>query len=372
LLLVSASVSAHSRSGSPLLARNLVRLHEVAVDARRAVLLNRVTNALCRLIVDTDESVCVFLSHAKSDGIDTTKKVRTFLQTGTGVDDFFDAQDLVEGSKWADVIRGSAARNVLLAIRTDAYATREWCRTEVLEAKLGGSPVIVLDALATFEPRGFPYLGNTPSVRWSGQNSQIAMEHLLSVILRETLRFRHFPARVADLCRAYHIPGDFHILPRPPELLTALRALSGDRAAAVRLVYPDPPLGTDELALIAELARGVEALTPTGLVARRWQRSALESPSQCPLPGRLNFRRAAWLTITSATRSLRSPAKCSQAAAQLLTAATCASVDTHRCSSRFCARTRVPTGPAGRASNSTCHVPYGGISRQKTMPNCRS
>ena len=95
---------------SPLLDSNLIRLHSVETHLREVVLLNRVTHALCRLILDTDESVLVFLSHAKSDGVAITEKVRAFLQAGTGVDDFFDAQALTEGSRWADVIRGAAAR----------------------------------------------------------------------------------------------------------------------------------------------------------------------------------------------------------------------------------------------------------------------
>jgi hypothetical protein len=33
------------------------------------------------------------------------------------------------------------------------------------------------------------------------------------------------------------------------------------------LVYPDPPLGTDELALLAELAPELTLVTPTGLIA---------------------------------------------------------------------------------------------------------
>jgi hypothetical protein len=254
---------------SPILENNFIRLHEIEENIRREVLLNRVTHALCRLTAGREQPVLVFLSHAKSDGVAITEQVRKFLQAGSGVRDFFDAQDLTEGAKWAAVIRGAASENVLLAIRTDAYATREWCRTEVLEAKLGGSPVVVLDALERLEPRGFAYLGNTPSVRWRGDDSRGAMEDLLSVVLREALRFRHFPTRVADLCRAYQLPEDERVLPAPPELLTVLRARSKTPSARNRLVYPDPPLGTDELALVTELAPNLEPITPTGLIARR-------------------------------------------------------------------------------------------------------
>jgi hypothetical protein len=266
-VLIGVSLSAAVLNvASPLLANNLIRLHSVATGLRRAVVVNRVTHALSRLVAGTRESVTVFISHAKGDGKDIAKGVRAYLQDGTGIKNFFDAQDLLEGSKWADEIRGAAARNVLLAVRTDNYATREWCRTEVLEAKRHGSPVIVLDALQTFEPRGFPYLGNAPSVRWRDE-SPAALEHLLGAVLRETLRFRHFPARVADLCRVYGLERHDHILPVPPELLTVLgkAAITGDTP----LVYPDPPLGTDELAVVEEFAPNLTTITPTGLIARR-------------------------------------------------------------------------------------------------------
>jgi hypothetical protein len=251
---------------SPLMQTNLVRLHDVPEELRESVLVNRVTHALCRLVADTSEPVQVFISHAKSDGVGIAKKVRGFLQDGSGLANFFDAQDLLEGTRWAEQLRAAAAGHVLLAIRTDGYATREWCRVEVIEAKLGGAPVIVLDALQTLEARGFPYLGNAPSVRWN-EDSPAAMEHLLGVVLRETLRSRHFPARVADLCRAYGLPPHDRTLARPPELLTVLRErMNGDDTP---LVYPDPPLGTDELALVTEFAPQLRMVTPTALIAQR-------------------------------------------------------------------------------------------------------
>ena len=255
---------------SPILETNFIRLHEVPEDLRGIVFLNRVTHALCRLIAGSEEPLCVFLSHAKSDGLDIAARVRGYLQSGTGIDDFFDAQDITEGARWASVIRGAASENLLLAIRTDAYAAREWCRTEVLHAKMSGSPLVVLDALDTMEPRGFPYLGNAPSVRWHGDDSAATMEDLLCVLLREALRFRHFPRRVSDLCRAYGIPDDERVLAAPPELLTVLRARStSDVGETLRIIYPDPPLGTDELALVSELMPNLETRTPTALIARQ-------------------------------------------------------------------------------------------------------
>ena len=255
---------------SPILETNFIRLHDVPEDVRGIVFLNRVTHALCRLVAGSEQPLRVFLSHAKADGLEIAERIRRYLQSGTGIDDFFDAQDITEGAKWASVIRGAASENLLLAIRTDAYAAREWCRTEVLHAKMGGSPLVVLDALETMEPRGFPYLGNAPSVRWHGDDSAETMENLLCIVLREALRFRHFPRRVSDLCRAYRIPDGERVLAVPPELLTVLRARStSDNGATLRIIYPDPPLGTDELALVTELVPDLETRTPTALIARR-------------------------------------------------------------------------------------------------------
>jgi hypothetical protein len=252
--------------GSAATATNFVRVHDLDEDVRELVMLNRVTHGLCRMAADSDEPVLVFLSHAKRDGVELTTRVKDFLESGTGVRNFFDAQDILEGTHWAEVIRDSASTKVLLAVRTDAYATREWCRTEVLEAKLGGAPVVVLDALETSEQRGFPYLGNAPAVRWRGDASAVAMEELLGVVLRETLRFRHFPVRVDDLCSANGISDAERVLPAPPELLTVLRARDAEPGL---LVYPDPPLGPEELALVADLAPGLTPVTPTALVGRR-------------------------------------------------------------------------------------------------------
>jgi hypothetical protein len=253
---------------SPLLEENAIRLADLDDNIRGQVLLNRVAHALCRLVDDTADPVRVFISHSKRDGLEIAAKVRTFLQSGTGVHDFFDTQDLVEGARWRDVIRNEAGNNVLLVIRTDAYATREWCRTEVLDAKTGGSPVVVLDALDDRETRGFPYLGNTPSVRWRPEVTRESMEDLLGVILEETLRFRYFPRRVEALCEAYEFGAPQRTLPAPPELLTALRLNRADNGGPQLVVYPDPPLGTDELALVREVAPQVSLITANELVAR--------------------------------------------------------------------------------------------------------
>lgn len=245
---------------------NMIRLHEHPEELRATVLLNRVTHALCRMLDTSHEPVRMFLSHSKRDrGRAIAKRIQGFLADDTGVGSFYDAQDLPDGTTFGSELRRAAAENVLLAIRTDSFASRDWCRTEALVAKTARLPVIVVDALERFERRGFPYLGNAPTVRWQADDTSAALQELLGVALAETLRFRYFPLRITNLCRFYDISERPLELPVAPELLTAV-GLSEHSGQAV---YPDPPLSTDELALVNAVAPNVHAVTPTMLVAQQ-------------------------------------------------------------------------------------------------------
>lgn len=249
---------------------NAVRLQDLPAEARGDVLLNRITHALCRLLSTTSDPVKVFFSHAKRDGEDIARAIREYLQRDTGIADFFDSADIPPGSRFADVIVAEAGTCALLAVQTDAYASREWCRVEVLHAKLAGAPIVVVDALERGETRSFPYLGNVPVVRWD-ETSPAAVERLLGVLLFEVLRCAYFRSRAADICALHHLDVPEHTIPHPPELLTLLTLRGqkpGTDGAALPVLYPDPPLGREELALLHRLDPGIDPVTPTILVSR--------------------------------------------------------------------------------------------------------
>ena len=52
----------------------------------------------------------------------------------------------------------------LLAIRTDLYASRDWCQREMLIAKRAGMPVVIMDALGRGEERGSFLMDHVPRV----------------------------------------------------------------------------------------------------------------------------------------------------------------------------------------------------------------
>lgn len=268
VLMLPVALSAHAlRLGGPAASYSWIRAYPQPEESRLSFVVNRVVHAVLQSL--TDEPLTVFISHARVDGEPLSEQVRDFLHRSTNIDDWFSRHDIPHGSRWADEIQGAASRNLLLAVRSDAYATRQWCRIEVLAAKLAGSPVVVLDALQGGETRSFPYLGNGPVVRWNADQPLAAWERLLTVILLEALRFTYFPIRVNDICRLNDLDPARQVVARPPELVTLLASQStaADQVGVRSLVYPDPPLGSEELDLIRRLLPGVSPLTPTMLLS---------------------------------------------------------------------------------------------------------
>jgi hypothetical protein len=255
------------RLPSELVERHGIRLFDMPDDARTLAYRNKVTHALCRQLDDDGLPVTVFVSHTKLDGKDIAVRIHRFIHEDTDLDDFFDATDIPVGARFAEVIRDNVGLAVLLAVQTDAYASREWCRVEALEAKLARSPIVVLDAVVEGQTRAFPYIGNVPVVRWQ-PDSPVLMHRLIALVLHEVLRARHFPLRAEAVCRLCGVTGTFMSLSYAPELVTALsmRSVAGD-APAGPLLYPDPPLGTEEIRLLSQLDPTLEAVTPTMLLS---------------------------------------------------------------------------------------------------------
>ena len=239
---------------------NAVRADNIPDDERWPLVRNRVLHALCRLLDPEKKKVLVFLSHAKADGRESARAIKEYLDGRAWLDNFFDEADIPDGSRFAEVvIQAADTAPVLLAIQTDGYSAREWCRLEVLEAKRHDVPVVVLSAMTTREDRAFPYLGNTPVLRWRGADS---LPDIVGMLLRQVLRRRFFSLRVGYVAqlRGESIP-EFRF--EPPELLTALLESHGDGAPEHVYLYPDPPIGGEELELLSLLDPQHEPVTPT-------------------------------------------------------------------------------------------------------------
>ena len=240
-------------------------------EHRETLLLNNVMHDLCRLLDPEDPrvKVKVFLSHAKADGLGIAEPISDYLRNVARLEEFFDEADILSGEPFAEVLKRQAGSlPALLAIQTDYYASRDWCRLELLEAKRHRVPIVVLSALQNRESRSFPYIGNVPVVRWRGNES---LPVVVGALLSEVLRDRYFPRRAEEICKYYGLAAELQVFSSPPELVTLLAVRESIRTTGktpLRYLYPDPPLGTEELQLLRLMEPDIELVTPTVLGAR--------------------------------------------------------------------------------------------------------
>ena len=229
------------------------------------------------------ERICVFVSHTKRSAPGDADRVQALIErvrhliANTRLGEYFDASDLRPGSDWADELVVSASRSALLALRTDLYASREWCQREMRVAKNAGMPVVILDAIATWEERGSFLHGSRPAYPGGAQPSDEAVMRALNRLVDECLK-RALWAQQRSLADGREELEVAWWAPHAPEPVTLASWLGGVAVLPVdgpiRVLHPDPPLGQDEMAVLEEIAAlagfggRLEIMTPRGLAAR--------------------------------------------------------------------------------------------------------
>jgi hypothetical protein len=231
-------------------------VHDVG-EARVKWLARRVIIQLYRFLSDQppgpDAPIKLFVSHAKADlgGPDNVVgHVLTHLANTQPIATWVDSAQIEGGSNFAVRIEQGVASSSVLAVVTDRYSSRPWCRREILIAKREQRPLVIIDALSSLDLRAFPYLGNVPVRRWTEGGA----DDCVDLLLKESLR--------VQLCRLElgSDPND-QILTSRPELATVV-GLSSARP----VLYPDPPLGDEELELLAPL--NLDLTTPLLRIAK--------------------------------------------------------------------------------------------------------
>src|SRR5262249_12077365 len=105
----------------------------------------------------------VFISHTSRSGRQLAADIDKRL-TGLaryGFEPFLDVHALTPGRNYIQQFESVISGGVFLAIQTDDYAARRFCRWEMLTAKRCRRPILVAQMLAEGEARSFPYSGNT-------------------------------------------------------------------------------------------------------------------------------------------------------------------------------------------------------------------
>lgn len=208
------------------------------------------------------EKLKLFISHSKHDehGQAIALDIRDWLHKNTALDSFFDIRDIPIGLAAEEVLLSEIRNSAfIVALHTDTYSSRPWCRREVIEAKRHCVPMVVVDCLHDVDQRSIPYMGNTPVVRMSPAGRG-RIDKIVEYLLKEVFRTYLWHCRVERFASEH---PDVLFLAWPPELvsLAALPTLQLENASTI--VYPEPVLGTDDARLFSEIAPKVRIQTLT-------------------------------------------------------------------------------------------------------------
>lgn len=207
-----------------------------------------------------DSSLKLFLSHAKSGGVgvDIAEAIKRFVD-GSNISRFFDANDISPGYRFDEEIESHIKSSSVIAIQTDEYSSRYWCQKEILYAKKESRPIVVVDALHSYEDRIFPAASNVPCVHLESNFpiSDAEVLKVLGAIIVETVRCNYVFKVLKSFKECGWIPSNCELLIRPPEI----RALIDYKNSGVNDVcYPEPPLYSEESDWCKEL--GMRVFTP--------------------------------------------------------------------------------------------------------------
>ncbi len=159
---------------------NCIRLSEEVIpeDAlREPIIIQKTKELLFAIAVELCKAIGLqaepptsrlqlFLSHARRDGGSAARKINDYIRTKTSIESYLDVLSIRPGSDFRTEIEKGVKESSVLVWLSDAYASRDWCRKEVLFAKKHSRPILVVNALKRQELRSFPYLGNVPTIRW--------------------------------------------------------------------------------------------------------------------------------------------------------------------------------------------------------------
>lgn len=224
---------------------------------------------LCELFINSDNNVenhnlvKLFVSHSKHDStVEKAKAFRDYINSNTQLKTFFDANDIGHGNDFAKVIERNAGNCIVVAFWGDTYSSRAWCRTEIIIAKSNHCPLVIVNAVESGENRSFPYLGNTPTRRWDGDDQAIA-----DLALEATLRSYYVKLSLEQQANLYQVQYDL-VFSGYPELFSIIgikEKLSEEGKETGIIIYPDPPLGNEELGLLNKMDERLTFITPLQL-----------------------------------------------------------------------------------------------------------
>lgn len=251
-----------------------------------------VSQAIAQSLVsewDRDHPLQIFVSYARSDSEMETRTNASDVGTqvanlvldrlnDTRLAQFFDCRNIQLGEPWQlQLEEGISRRSAILMVRTDMYSSRMWTQREIRFAKERDIPVVALSALTGGEERGSFLLDHVPTVAYHPTNlsyeyldeqkndsqqrqcwnrsqryqSDFCIDRAICRLVDETLKHAIWRSMKEDLF------SEFDWTPaHPPEPMTVTDHLSkNDPGDSLRIVYPDPPITSEEQNVIERICQ---------------------------------------------------------------------------------------------------------------------
>lgn len=254
------------------------------------LLCRDLSQGIAQMIEPNSGRLTVFLSHTKRGAVGSLEDISGLVDlvrravARTRLREYFDASDLQPGQDWDAELRHKAAQSAMLAIRTDLYASREWCQREVRIAKQNGMPVVFLDVPGPGEERGSFLMDHAPRLpvkSEAGAWDVLDVYRALNLMVDECLK-RVLWRQQERLTKEDGTVSVWWWAPHAPEPVTLLHWIESQKRVGawpteqlqLVVLHPDPPLGPDERMVLDQVlevagsAHRLDVMTPRLLAAR--------------------------------------------------------------------------------------------------------
>ena len=215
----------------------------------------RLFDALIRYLVDKgNNKIRIFISHSKKDmdnvGEVRAMELRDYLRSKTKLDSFFDVNDIIDGDRFDKQIEAGVDNALLLILFSSTYSSREWCRREALMAKEKSVPTVAVFLINKDIDRIYPYIGNMPSAYYTDD-----WRPIVNLLLRTALDQYYEKELLSGISSNNDTT---QVLPYPPEAYS-FSILDPDKQC---VLYPEPPLGEEELTVLEKIQPQTKFVTP--------------------------------------------------------------------------------------------------------------
>ena len=229
-----------------------IRLKSYDIRACWQEFLIRFYDDLIRTVCDSQEKLQIFISHTKKDedrlGIEKANELKAYLRADTKLNSFYDANDILDGYSFGEQIKDNLKKSLLVILETSTYSDREWCRIEAIVGKENHVPTVVVSLFNGLIPRTFPYLGNTPKIRFDGN-----WDEVICLLLRTALD-KYYEERYLEKFSQ----ANSKEIPMMPEFINI-----GKVDGVNQILYPEPPLGNEELEVVKRQFPTITFNTPS-------------------------------------------------------------------------------------------------------------